>query len=171
MTPTLARCRRGRLGLAALIGAAFLGFGCGSDPGVAALSHHPVKGSVILPDGKPLTSGRVAFISTKGQEFFGEIQPDGTFTMKTPAADGLPEGNYVVRLDAEASASSGSKGKAPARKGTANIPYPMKYTDETTSGLTATVKPGDNTLEPFKLTTGQANSKSRGDKSSDDARD
>ena len=32
-----------------------------------------------------------------------------------------------------------------------NLPFPSKYTDEDGSGLTATVKPQENPLEPFQL--------------------
>ena len=31
------------------------------------------------------------------------------------------------------------------------MPFPAKYSEETSSDLTAVVKPGDNDLEPFKL--------------------
>jgi hypothetical protein len=136
--------------------------GCGQSGGVAGLPHHPVKGKVILSDGKPLTSGQVVFVSSKGgSEFFGEIQSDGSFTMKSPAAEGLPEGDYLVRIDPEVQTSASGKGKPASRRGGPNIPYPAKYADETTSGLKVTVKPGDNALEPFKLVPGQSGSESR----------
>ncbi len=150
---------RGWVGLMAALGLTMIGFGgCGGAAGVASLLHHPVKGKVLLADGKPLTDGQVVFVSSKGEDFFGHIEPDGSFTMKTPAAEGLPEGNYVVRLEAAIQGAGQAKGKPATKKG-ASLPFPMKYADETTSGLTATIKPGDNTLEPFKLVAGPGGTK------------
>ena len=127
------------------------------------MPHHPVKGKVVLPDGKPLTTGSVVFVSaSNAAEFYGDIGSDGSFSMKTAAGEGLPEGKYLIRLDAEASA----RVKAGSRK-TTNLPFPAKYADETTSDLTATVKPGDNQLEPFKLTTGPSNTKGPGGRALD----
>jgi hypothetical protein len=144
-----------------MCGLALSSLACG-DKGIAALPHHPVKGKVILPDGKPLTTGRVVFVSTtNATEFSGDLGADGSFSMKTPAGEGLPEGKYLVRLDTEAPTTGQvSKGKPASRKGV-SLPFPAKYADETTSDLTATVKAGDNQLEPFKLTSGPSSAKGK----------
>ena len=118
--------------------------GCGGSP-VDRMTFYPVKGKVLLPDGKPLTSGKVVFIAT---EFSltspTDIGSDGTFEVKGQKG-GLPEGEYLVRID-----SGGVNGGAGTRRKVA-LPFPGKYTDEDTSGLRATVKPGENNWE-LKLT-------------------
>ena len=72
------------------------------------------------------------------------------------AGDGAPEGEYKVRIDPEP--QPGSAGRA--KRGAANLPFPAKYADETTSDLKVTVKPGENDLEPIKLVPGPAAAKS-----------
>jgi len=127
-----------------------LGFGgCSASDSVANLTLHPVKGKVLLADGKPLTTGQVAFVSPeRGLEFSGPIGPDGSFSIGSGTKEGAPEGKYIVRIDAEAAIGQ-AKGKV--KKRSAALPFPDKYADETTSGLTAAVKAGQNDLEPFKL--------------------
>jgi hypothetical protein len=118
--------------------------GCGGSP-VDRMTFYPVKGKVLLPDGKPLTSGKVVFIGT-GNSLTAptDIKSDGTFEVKGQK-DGLPEGEYRVRIDPEG--VSGGAGKS--RK--AALPFSGKYTDEDASVLKATVKTGENNFE-FKLT-------------------
>jgi len=136
--------------------------GCGDPNAVSRLKIYPVKGTVLLPDGKPLTSGRVVLMHPeKSLEFEGAIGSDGSFSIKGSQGDGAPEGAYKVRIEPD-STKSADNSKGAARRKLANLPFPAKYADETTSGLTATVKPGDNTLEPFKLVPAQAGSKSKG---------
>jgi hypothetical protein len=151
------------LWVVAMGGLGLLSLACG-EKGIASLAHHPVKGKVILPDGKPLTTGRVVFVSTSTpSEFSGDIGADGSFSMKTPAGEGLPEGKYLVRLDADVpTTGQATKGKPASRKTAVNLPFPAKYADETTSELTATVKAGDNQLEPFKLTAGPSGAQGKG---------
>jgi hypothetical protein len=122
--------------------------GCGEPAGVAAEPHFPVKGKVTLPDGKPLAAGKVVFVSSKALEFFGTVESDGAYTMKTPAAEGLPEGSYKIRLEVDESKLPPAQGRPSAKRG--KLPFPAKYSDELTSGLTATVTPGDNDI-PLKL--------------------
>ncbi len=155
------------LPLTAILGLAMLGFvGCGDPNSVAKLALNPVKGKVLLGDGKPLTSGRVVFMHPdKGLEFEGAIESDGSFSIKGSQGEGAPEGAYKVRIEPD-STKLADRSKGAARQKIANLPFPAKYGDETTSGLTATVKSGDNTLEPFTLAPGQAGSKSKGEKPS-----
>ena len=113
---------------------------------------YPVKGKVLLPDGKPLTSGRIMFISTEtGLTFGGTIGSDGTYIVKSGTREGAPAGNYKVRIEIDET----SLPQAKARKGqrSTQLPFDNKYTDEDASQLTATVKPDENSNNfEFKLT-------------------
>jgi len=128
--------------------------GCG-ERSYSVATVYPVKGQVLLPDGKPLTSGQVVLVSKQDREFPGKVESDGHFSIKTGAGDGAPEGEYRVRIDPELQAGSGGRTKRSA----ANLPFPAKYADESTSELTVTVKPGENNLEPLKLVPGSAGAK------------
>jgi hypothetical protein len=144
-----------------------LGFGgCGDRNAVSQMTVHPVKGKVLLADGKPLTGGRVVLMSPeKGLEFEGAIESDGSFSIKGNHGEGAPEGTFKVRIEPD-SLKPGDNSAPTARRKSANLPFPAMYGDETTSGLTATVKSGDNTLEPFKLVPVPAGSQSKGERSS-----
>ena len=120
------------LGLTAVVGV----LGCGEGGPLNRGQVHPVTGKVLLPDGNPLTSGKVVFVATKSTiSSLAKIQNDGSFTI-----NGLPEGEYKVRL--EVGESSHAKKGSP--------PFPSKYLDEDGSDLAATVKP-DETANRFEL--------------------
>jgi hypothetical protein len=109
--------------------------GCGSSP-LSAAKIYPVTGKVLLPDGNLLTSGNVVFVATKSTvSSLAKIENDGSFTL-----NGLPEGEYKVRLEVGASSH--------AKKG--SLPFPSKYLDEDGSDLAATVK-SDETANRFEL--------------------
>jgi hypothetical protein len=134
---------------AAALALAALG-GCSDEPAEVRITTYPVKGKVLLPDGKPLTDGSVTFVPTgkEGLPAGGKIEPDGTFTLTTRSpGDGAGAGDYRVKIvsDAKDPASGGKK----AGRGL----VPNKYLDEDSSGLTATVKAEPNDLPPFKLDT------------------
>jgi len=129
--------------------------GCG-EPTYSTPTVYPVKGQVLLPNGKPLTSGQVVLVSNQGMEFPGKVGSDGRFSIKCGAGDGAPEGEYKVRIDPEPQPVSAGR----AQKGAANLPFPAKYASETTSDLKVTVRPGENDLEPIKLLSGPAAAKS-----------
>jgi hypothetical protein len=158
---------RGWIGLTAMLGLTLLGFGgCGDPNAVTQLKIYPVKGKVLLADGKPLTGGRVVFmLPEKALEFEGSIESDGSFSIKGSQGEGAPEGTYKVRIEPD-STKPGDNSARTARRKSANQPFPAMYGDETTSVLTATVKSWDNTLEPFKLVPGRAGSQSKGERSS-----
>jgi hypothetical protein len=123
--------------------------GCG-DNATKKFTVFPVKGKVLLPDGSPLTSGRVVFVSkSSGEIVTGPIASDGTFSLTSGASgDGAPPGEYLVRIEPdETKLKAVPKGAPPG----AALPFPGKYTDEGTSGLTATVKAEPNDLPPFKM--------------------
>ena len=69
---------------------------------------YPVKGKVTLPDGKPLASAKVVFVGPVTATT--TTQSDGTFTFKG-TKDGLPAGDYKVRLEvAEAKGTAKKSG-------------------------------------------------------------
>lgn len=121
--------------------------GAGEAPG--SLSLNPVKGKVLLADGKPLAAGRVVLVSpTTGLAPNGKIGPDGSFTLTSgDQGEGAPAGEYKVRIEPDAAMGAG--GSQP-RSGS-KLPFPAAYADEDASGLKVTIKPGENTLEAFKL--------------------
>ncbi len=125
--------------------------GCESNS-IASLTLYPVKGRVVLPDGKPLTSGRIVFVGGKPAVTApATIESDGSFVMKGSTGDGLPEGDYRVRLEVDESKLPAAKGGLAKQK--ASLPFPGRYADEDSSDLKATVKPdaSGNDFE-FKLT-------------------
>ena len=117
--------------------------GCGEN-GFTSGPAYPVSGKILLPDGKPLTMGRIMFVSTeRGLTYGGVIGADGTFTLKSDA----PAGEYKVRVEVDETSLPQSKG-GKGQKG-AQFPFAKKYTDEDASKLTATVKP-DATSNHFE---------------------
>jgi hypothetical protein len=113
---------------------------------------YPVKGKVLLPDGKPLTSGRIMFVSIEsGLTFGATIGSDGTYTVKSSTREGAPQGNYKVRVEIDETSLPQAKGRKGQRS--AQLPFDTKYTDEDASQLTATVKPDENSNNfEFRLT-------------------
>lgn len=136
--------RRG--GLAAGLAACAALVGCSAEKFPASIGQtYEVKGQVLLADGKPLAKGRVTFLPTdpKVVPASGEIGPDGRFSLTTKAADdGALPGEYKVRIEPAAPVDP----KRPTKP-----PYPIKYIDEDSSGLVATVKAESNKLDPFRL--------------------
>lgn len=127
-----------------------LAFGCGGgSEAPPSLSLNPVKGKVVLDDGKPLTTGRVVFVSaTTGISPNGKIGTDGTYTLSSgDQGDGAPAGEYKVRIEPDLGPGTSAAKPKPGAK----LPFPNAYADEDSSGLKVTVKSGENTIEPFKL--------------------
>ena len=123
--------------------------GCG-DP-LASMTFYPVSGKVLLADGKPLATGNVVFAATKSTlTSVAKLGSDGSFTFKG-SKDGLPEDTYKVRIEVDDIGTGPIKVK-PVSNRRAQVPFPEKYLDEDTSGLTATVKPGDSNDFKFTLT-------------------
>ncbi len=122
--------------------------GCGGQDGApTAMTTYPVKGKVMLSDGKPLTSGVIVFaLPEKGMEFEAPLGSDGSFALKSSYGEGAPEGSYKIRIQPDVTKPVDAKGRHAAKP-----PYPAKYGDETTSGLTVVVKPSANELEPITL--------------------
>jgi hypothetical protein len=136
---------------------ALLAAGCGSDrPELAR-----VTGTVTL-DGKPLPKGTITFESVGKRPATGTIV-NGQITEVTTydAGDGAPVGSHKVAIsatEAPASAVVANPGEAKAPRAdymTGKSLIPTRYNDPSTSGLSAEIKSGENTVE-FKLTSSPA---------------
>jgi hypothetical protein len=122
-------------GLAATLLILLLG-GCGS--GI-----YPVEGQVVWKDGSSATELAGSNVIFEGPETsaVGSIRPDATFRLTTNQPDdGAPAGDYKV-LVIEVGRKS-----LPGGDGSMLAPgvIDSRYADPSTSGLTATVKPGTN---------------------------
>jgi hypothetical protein len=123
--------------------------GCGESNPLSGVKFYPVKGKVMLSDGKPLTSGRVVFVATKSTiTSTADIESDGAFAFKGNSGVGLPDGEYKIRFEA---GSSGSPVKGASARLKATAPFAMKYLDEDSSKLTAMVAP-DESKNNFEFT-------------------
>jgi len=129
--------------LVAAVGMTVAGCGQGS---FRSGPDYPVKGKVLLADGKPLRSGRVVFVSSAtALSYAGPIGDDGGFELKQGDRVGAPAGDYKVRVEIDETSLPKSRGKS------SNLPFPAKYRDEDTSKLTATVKAESEKPLEFKL--------------------
>ncbi len=125
--------------------------GCGGEGGgsFGGLHRYPVKGKVLLADGKPLTGGHIVFLSdAPPASASADIGSDGSFEFKGPSGDGLPEAKYKVHLTLGPPAGGVSGGRGAAVK----LAFASKYLEEDTSGLTATVTTDESKNQfAFKL--------------------
>lgn len=129
-----------------------LAAGCSDRPTLA-----PVKGRVTL-DGKPLAAGSITFEVKGARPATGRIVNGDIVEVTTyDPGDGAPVGQHKVSITANedpAAAVVANPGDAKAPKGDYMVGrsvIPGRYSDPNTSGLTAEVKKGENTVE-FKLT-------------------
>jgi hypothetical protein len=128
---------------------ALAGCGLGGPPdGTPNVATHPVKGKILLGDGKPLTGGRVYLVPEEltALQAQGDIGPDGTFALATlQPGDGAAPGTYKVRIEpAAVDVTAPKAAKAPK--------IAARYTDEDSSGLVVTIDANTSELEPIKLT-------------------
>jgi hypothetical protein len=123
--------------------------GCGGSSRPFAGPRYPVKGKVMLEDGKPLTSGRIFFLAIEPPtSAAADIGSDGSFEFKGPPGDGLPAANYKVRISPAAPVGT---------KTAVKLPFASKYQDEEDSGLTAPVTADESKNQfEFKLETKNA---------------
>jgi hypothetical protein len=151
VTTSFRRCGSLQVRAYAFLVLSLLGLaGCGGTNPLSGATLYPVKGKVLLADGKPLTSGQVVFVATKSTiTSAANIESDGAFSFKGASGAGLPEGEYRVRIE-PGSSTPVVKGSRGALK--ANLPFDGKYLDEDGSDLKATVTPDEskNNFE-FKL--------------------
>jgi hypothetical protein len=108
---------------------------------------HPVRGTVTLDDGSPLTRGLVVFERSDGGPPItarGEIGPDGRYELSTDKpGDGVPAGRYKVLINPLDLSDVPDEQK--------NLPFDTKYMKFATSGLECEVKAGGTDF-PIKLT-------------------
>jgi hypothetical protein len=131
------RLRSARPGVALL--AAFL-VGCGGD------GPYPVEGKVVWADGTPATELEGALVvfdlPEKQTNAKGNVRADGTFRLTTKAdGDGALAGEYKVVI-VESRPPLGGPDATMMAPGHMDV----KYSDPSTSDLTATVKPGTNVV-------------------------
>lgn len=121
-----------------ILAATLLPAGCG--PGNSA----SVSGTVTLDD-KPLDRGTVTFHpEPDGPLAYGQIGPDGTYTLQVGAKTGLMPGRYAVTVVATTTpdANSGAFGK---------LLTPTKYGNAKETNLRFEVKPGTQRIDlPLK---------------------
>jgi hypothetical protein len=133
-----------RLVLAGVVAVWFAPVGCSDQPATAV-----VKGKVTY-NAKPVSSGTIMFVPAgAGPAATGEIQPDGTYTLTTfKDGDGAVLGSHAVMV----TAFEGRPDGLPEDKVFhAQELVPPKFSNTATSGLTAEVGKGENTIN-FDLT-------------------
>jgi hypothetical protein len=117
---------------------------------------YPVRGTVTLEDGTPLTRGLVIFERVDGGPPVtarGNIQEDGRYELSTERpGDGAPPGLYKVAINPLDTSDVPDEQKA--------LPFDVKYLNLSKSGLQCEVKPGENDC-PIKLSPPEGRGKRR----------
>jgi hypothetical protein len=132
--------RIGLRGLAlCLLAAALAAAGCGG-----GIKTYPVRGKVTY-NGKAVPNGTVTFISATGPSATGELQKDGSYSLKTTGAgSGAPAGSYAVIVVAmEDMADRLPEDRRP-------LPPPLvpnKYSSAATTDLKAEVEAKENVID------------------------
>jgi len=118
----------------------------------SSLKLYPVRGQLFFKD-QPAEGAKVVFLPAgdenaqfRGARPAATVAANGSFEMQTePHGAGAPVGDYVVLITwfppRDENPNANPKNK-----------LPNKYGDPSNPLLKATVKEGENTLEPFKLT-------------------
>lgn len=114
--------------------------GCG--PGL-----QPVRGKVMLGDGKPAAGSQVVFESEqqgKKVSARGDVGSDGSFELSTfKPGDGVPPGKYKVQVNPPPMVNA---------EGPYIVPFNAKFSNFTTSGLEFEVKRGEKNEFPIQVT-------------------
>ncbi|MBQ7813865.1 MAG: carboxypeptidase regulatory-like domain-containing protein [Thermoguttaceae bacterium] len=114
---------------------------------------------VITYNGEPLANATVKFVPTDstGSQSYGKTNEKGEYKLQTllGAADaGTTPGEYKVTVDCVQNVPTGNmiqENGAEIEEMDVESVIPKTYSNPETSGLTATVAPGDNTIN-FDLT-------------------
>lgn len=109
---------------------------------------------VVTYNGEPLADATVKFIPTDatGSQSYGKTNEKGEYKLQTllGAADaGTTPGEYKVTVDCIETVETGNMIEENGEEKEETIAkslIPEKYNNAETSGLTATVAPGDNTI-------------------------
>lgn len=123
--------------------------GCGGGTGVKT---YPVKGTVKLK-GQPLANAVVTFYPVQGRPAAGTTDEQGAFFLSThQSQDGAPAGSYKVTVSepAEENLPMPNPDDPPPQPKPSR--FPVRYTDQNESALTAEVKPGADNNFTFDLT-------------------
>ena len=100
---------------------------------------------VVTHEDKPVTEGEIYFVAAeKGWSANASLNAEGKYEITS----GIPPATYKVFITPPRITKPPMLGEAPPEAKSSGIP--AKYQSETTSGLTAQVKAGDNTFD-FKL--------------------
>jgi len=130
--------------------------GCG---GETKLVVHPVSGQV-LHRGQPLANALIVFHDKRPREELQQIEnlpiprattdAEGKFQLSSYGGpDGAPAGEYNVTVFMQGAMPE--EGEDPESVAQEPDRLGARYADPETSGLSATIKPGDNQLPPFEL--------------------
>ncbi len=132
------------IGLAALV----IASGCDDSTAPKKVTVYPVKGAVLLANGKALGDGHIYFVPKDGAlTSEAKIQPDGSFSLVTGVSgEGAPPGEFKIRIEPSVTSVVGER-----KSSGKTLPFPARYLDEDSSGLTASVKAEPTSLEPFRL--------------------
>lgn len=129
-----------RRALAALAVLALLPAGCGQKTKLGRVSGR------VTYKGQPVPNGAITFLpDPSGPPATAPIQPDGTYTLQTPdVGEGALVGQHAVMIMAlRVGPAMGPEERDP-------LPppiIPIKYGNTSTSGLTAEVREGENTID------------------------
>jgi hypothetical protein len=124
--------------------------GCGGE------RTYPVKGQVLLADGRPVTAGQIEFrAKDRPVSAIGFIQPDGTFELSfRRAADGAVPGTYTAALVEPPPPPGLGSGAEEISMDKVRSQWladvPTKYRSMDSSGLMFEVKP-DAQANDFKI--------------------
>jgi hypothetical protein len=107
---------------------------------------HPVSGTVTF-QGKPVTAGTIRFCNPQAVvDMTAQLQSDGRYEVLMAKGAGLPEGIYQVAvMPPGVELPPGPMKERPKPKEYPNIP--LRYRQPSTSGVTLSVKSGDNRLD------------------------
>src|SRR5262249_50753905 len=114
--------------------------GCNQGPKLGRVSGR------VTYKGKPVPNGAITFLpSPSGPPATAGIQPDGTYTLETPGiGNGAVLGAHALMITALREAPA----VGPEERDPLPPPIiPIKYGNTSTSGLTAEVHEGDNTID------------------------
>jgi hypothetical protein len=107
----------------------------------------PVRGKVMLADGKPAAGSQVVFESDQdGKKISarGDVRDDGSFELSTfKPRDGVPPGKYKVQVNPPPMVNA---------EGPYTSPFNAKYSSFQTSGLEFEVKSGAKNEFPIQVT-------------------